>query len=153
MRYRKYRDSVIGTVRSIEPIESNLIPGDAHLHLHMLGLVKHQFTFFSTEFEEKLSKLIGEEVRVFVKTEARDPNPIQAIEQIKKGFSYLHKAFGLATKDKRINHATYGSITTSAIREQSIDFYLHMTRAIKGLRLYNKISFFRGYSSHSSCGR
>ena len=143
LRYRKYRDSVVGTVRSIEPIESNLIPGDAHLHLHMLGLVKRQFTFFSTEFEEKLSKLVGEEVRVFVKTEVRDPDPIQAIEQIKKGFIYLHKAFGLPFKDKRINHATYGSITTSAIREQSIDFYLHMTRAIKGLRLYNSTGFFR----------
>ena len=143
LRYRKYRDSVVGTVRSIEPIESNIIPGDAHLHLHMLGLVKHQFTFFSTELEEKLSKLIGEEVRVFVKTESRHEDSIQAIEQIKKGFNYLHKSFGLQTRDKRTNHTTYGSITTSSIREQSINFYLHMTRAIKGLRLYNSTGFFR----------
>jgi len=143
LKYRKYRDSVVGTVRSIEPIESNLIQGDAHLHLHMLAMVKQQFTFFSTELEEKVSKLIGEEVRVFVKTEARAPDSIQAIEQLKRGFNYLHKVFGTPFKDQRMNHPTYGSITTSSIREQSVNFYLHMTRAIKGLRLYNSTGFFR----------
>ena len=141
--YRKYRDSTLGTVRSIEGIESKYDKTAAHVHLHVLALTKKMHTFFPIELKEKLSRLIGEDVIVYVRTEDRKKDESEAIEQIKKGFYYLHKALGLKTRDSYYHHSTFGTVTTSSIRSQSIEFYLNWTRAIKGLRLYNSTGTFR----------
>lgn len=143
LTYRKYRDSTLGTVRSIEGIESKYDKGAAHIHLHVLALTKKKHTFFPTEIKEKLSKLTKEEVVVYVRTEDRKNDQLEAIDQIKKGFYYLHKALGLKTRDSYYHHSTFGTVTTSSIRSQSIEFYLNWTRAIKGLRLYNSTGTFR----------
>lgn len=143
LAYRKYRDSTVGTVRSIEGIESKYDKGAAHVHLHVLALTKKKHTFFPTELKEKLSKLIKEEVIIYVRTEDRKKNELESIEQIKRGFYYLHKALGLKTRNSYYHHSTFGTITTSSIRSQSIEFYLNWTRAIKGLRLYNSTGTFR----------
>ena len=145
LNYRKYRENVSGTVRSIEAPESNRDgdKGAAHLHLHLLATHNKEFLFFAKKLEKKLSLMIGEEVTVNVKTEKKEADKNEALEQLKRGFNYVHKVFGLKKKKRTSFHPTFGKVEFTSLREQSIEFYLNWTRASKGLRLYNSSGFIR----------
>lgn len=141
--YRKFKENVFGSARSIEAPESKRHEGDAHIHLHLLAMHKKEFLFSPRELEKKVSRLVGEEVRVHVRTEKKEDNESDALEQLKRGFNYTLKVFGLKEKKRTEFHPTFGKVDFTAVREQSIGYYLNWTRASKGLRLYNCTGFIR----------
>jgi hypothetical protein len=140
--YRKFRNIITGSVRSIETIET-LKTKEAHVHLHMLALVNRFKVITKKELRSLIEALTGQRVRVHIENKLRPSNNEQAKELLSSCFNYMHKTFGLKTDDRFSNSKLYGDFSSSSVRRQSVDFYLIMLRGIKGQRLYNSTGFFR----------
>ena len=142
LSYRKFRKFVLGSVRAIENIESTHKKGFCHVHLHALVLTNSAKAFPKRDTLAKLTCIISKlmespvKINLHIRTELKKKTEPEAVEQLQRAFNYLHKSFGLKTRDQFKKSKLFGEYSTSSIRKQSIEFYLVMTQAIYRQRLY-----------------
>ena len=139
LQHRRFKNDIVGTARTIEIIEalkSEIIRGAAHIHLHMLVLTRTKDIITRSTLSKRLNKRLKWSINVDV-TEPI-PKDKDFRSTLRDGFNYIHKPFGLKTRDEiRYNLTTGRHESSSSVRRQSLEFYVLMLQSIKGQRMVN----------------
>ena len=139
LQHRRFKNDIVGTARSIEMIEASMVGmtrGKGHIHLHMLVLTKTKDIVTQSALHERLNKRLKWQTSIDVTKPI--PKDKDFRSTLRDGFNYIHKPFGLKTRDEiRYNLTTGRHESSSSIRRQSMEFYVLMLQSIKGQRMVN----------------